>query len=84
MAIQTKSSRIDIRLLPHEKETLETAAMLKRVSLSAYILASAIQAARMDIEREETLLLNDEERDTLLSLLENPPEAPEALRRLFR
>lgn len=83
MATQAKTSRIGIRLMPQDKNTIETAASLKRVSVSTYILSAAIQAARMDIEREETLVLADEGRDTLLSLLENPPEPTDALRGLF-
>ena len=83
MAIQTKNERIDIRLIPSDKEMLETAASIKRVSLSAYILSAAIEMAKMDIEREETLVLSAKQRDTLMSLLDNPPEPNEALRRLF-
>ena len=47
MAIQTKESRIDIRLLAEDKKTLEKAASLKRLSLSAYILSVAIEALRL-------------------------------------
>lgn len=84
MAIQNKTSRIDIRLIPNDKSVIETAASIKRMSVSAYILSAAVAQAKMDIEREETVLLCDEERDTLLSLIENPPEPNEALRRLFK
>lgn len=84
MAIQTKESRIDIRLLPEDKKTLEKAASLKRLTLSAYILSVAKEAARIDIEREESVLLADDARDQLLALLENPPEPTEKLKALFR
>lgn len=83
MTAKTKTGRIDIRLMPEDKTTLETAASIKRVSLSNYILSAAIEAARNDIESEETVSLNDEARDTLLKLLENPPEPTDALKRLF-
>ena len=52
MAIQTKNSRIDIRLDPKDKEILEHAASLKRISLSSYILSSAIENAKIDIEKQ--------------------------------
>lgn len=84
MAVRTKESRIDIRLLAEDKKTLEKAASLKRLTLSAYILSVAIEAARMDIEREETITLADNARDQLLALLENPPEPTEKLKALFR
>ena len=84
MAIQTKNSRIDIRLDPKDKEILEHAASLKRISLSSYILSSAIENAKMDIEKEETILLSNKQRDMVLSLLDNPPEPNESLRKLFK
>ncbi len=84
MAIQTKTSRIDIRLLPSDKRTLEAAASLKRTSLSTYIVSAAVAAAKMDIEREEAITLSDEARDNLFRLLENPPEPTDALKRLFQ
>lgn len=83
MAVQTKNSRIDIRLNPEDKQTLEAAAALKRVSLSAFILSTAIEAAKLDLEREETITLSNEQRDKVISLLDNPPLPNEALRRLF-
>lgn len=83
MAVQTKNSRIDIRLNPEDKQTLEAAAALKRVSLSAFILSTAIEAAKLDLEREETITLSNEQRDKVISLLDNPPLSNEALRRLF-
>ena len=84
LANQTKTGRIDIRLMPSDKDALELAASLKRMSLSQYILSAALEAARNDIEKEERIKLSEEEFNTLLSLLENPPEPTEALRRLFR
>ena len=83
MDAKNKTSRIDIRLMPEDKNTLEAAAAIKRVSVSAYILSAAMDAAKADIEREENIVLGDEARDNLLRLLENPPEPNEALRRLF-
>ena len=84
MGAPSKTSRIDIRLLPRDKNTIETAAMMKRVSVSSYILSAAIEAAKADIEREEIVTLNDAARDMLLRMLDNPPEPPESLKRLFR
>ena len=84
MAVQTKNSRIDIRLDPKDKETLERAAFLKRTSLSSYILSAAIELAKVDLEKENRIILSNEERDKIISLLENPPEPNEALRNLFK
>ncbi len=84
MAVQTKTSRIDLRLIPDDKTTLEKAAEINRMNLSAYITKVAIESARMDIEREKNIVLSNKARDMLLDLLENPPEPNEALRKLFQ
>ena len=84
MAVQTKISRIDIRINPEDKEMLEMAAALKRVSLSSFILSAAIEIAKMDIEREETIVLSNKQRDEIMALLDNPPEPNEALKNLFK
>lgn len=60
MAVQTKTSRIDIRLMSQDKSAIKTAASLKRVSVCTYILSAVIETARMDIEKEETLVLADQ------------------------
>ena len=84
MAIQTKNSRIDIRLEPGDKELLESAAALKRISLSSYILSVAIETAKMDLQEEESIYLNNKQRDILLSLLDNPIEPNSSLKELFK
>ena len=84
MAVQTKNSRIDLRLDANDKDTLEYAASLNRLSLSSYILSKAIEAAKLDIEKEETLKLTNNQRDKILLLLDSPNEPTEALMRLFK
>ena len=84
MAIESKTSRIDIRVVPVDKRMLEQAASIKRVSVSQYILSVALEAAKMDIRSEETITLSDESRDAVLRLLDNPPEPNAALKSLFK
>ncbi len=84
MAIESKTSRIDIRVVPVDKRMLEQAASIKRVSVSQYILSAALEAAKMDIRSEETTTLSDESRDVVLRLLDNPPEPNAALKSLFK
>ena len=84
MAIESKTSRIDIRVVPVDKRMLEQAASIKRVSVSQYILSVALEAAKMDIRSEEAIALSDESRDAVLRLLDNPPEPNAALKSLFK
>ena len=81
--MEAKTTRIDLRVNKKDKEILETAAYLNRTSLSSYILSVAINAAKMDLEKEEILILSNEQRDKIIQLLDNPPEPNEELRALL-
>ncbi len=81
--MEAKTTRIDLRVNKKDKEILETAAYLNRTSLSSYILSVAINAAKMDLEKEEILILSNEQRDQIIQLLDNPPEPNEELRALL-
>ncbi|MGK7931829.1 MAG: DUF1778 domain-containing protein [Microcystaceae cyanobacterium] len=69
----SKSSHLDLRVTPEQKELLERAATLKGISLSAYTLLHLIPIAKKEIEQQEPLILSDQDRDLFLSTLENPP-----------
>jgi uncharacterized protein (DUF1778 family) len=71
--IQSKNSRIDLRVTPEQKQLLEQAASIKGISLSAYTLSYLLDIAQKDITNYEKLVLSNEDRDLLLSVIENPP-----------
>lgn len=75
-----KDNRIDLRISLDEKELLEKAASIKRLSLSSYIVSNCLEAARKDMEDYHKFVLSDRDRDLFLSLIENPPEPNEALK----
>ena len=79
-----KLDRIDLRVSPEDKKTLEMAAASKRTSLSSYIIQAAMENAVSDLERERTINVSKEGWDRLMELLENPPEPTEALKRIFQ
>ena len=79
-----KLDRIDLRVSPEDKKTLEMAAASKRTSLSSYIIQAAMENAMSDLERERTINVSKEGWDRLMELLENPPEPTEALKRIFQ
>ena len=78
-----KMDRIDLRINAEDKKTLEMAAASKRLSLSSYIVSTALQSAAMDLERENTIKVSMEGWAQLMEMLDNPPEPTEALKRLF-
>lgn len=84
MAVALKDVRIDLRANTNEKNLLERAAELKHISLSSYILSSSLKQAQLDLIENETLILSNEDRDLVMSVLENPPEPNEALKGLFK
>lgn len=84
MAVALKDVRIDLRANTNEKNLLERAAELKHISLSSYILSSSLKQAQLDLIENETLILSNEDRDLVMSVLENPPEPNEALTGLFK
>jgi uncharacterized protein (DUF1778 family) len=70
----SKSSRIDLRVTQPQKELLEKAAAFQGISLSAYTLSHLIPIAQKEISDREKLILDDRDRDLLMSALENPPQ----------
>ena len=60
-----KDSRIDLRVTQEQKELLEKAASLRRISLSAYTLLHLIPLAQQEIDASERLVLSDRDRSFL-------------------
>jgi uncharacterized protein (DUF1778 family) len=70
----SKINRIDLRVSKEQKDLLETAASIKGISLSAYLLANCLEIAQEDIAKHQKLVLSDRDRDLFLSLIANPPQ----------
>ncbi len=84
MAAIAKNNRINIRVSDDDKEMLELAARYSKQSLSSYIVDIVLKQAELDIKKNETITLNNEQRDLLLKILDNPPPPNEALKSLFK
>ena len=84
MAISVKEKRIEFRVPEEAKKTLEEAAKLSNVSLSAYILNICLKQAKIDLQEHETIVLNDIERDNLMAALQTADEPNKALKDLFK
>lgn len=79
MSTSSKTNRIDLRVNQEQKELLETAASIKGISLSAYLLANCLEIAKLDIAEHQKLVLSDRDRDLFLSLIANPPQPNQKL-----
>ena len=84
MAAIVKNNRIHFRVSDEDKELIELAAQYNKQSLSAYIFDIVMKQAELDVKKNESIMLNNKQRDLLLELLENPPKANDYLKKLFK
>jgi uncharacterized protein (DUF1778 family) len=80
----TDNGRVELRLRPEDKATLNRAASIKRLDLTGYILDKMLPQAEADIAEAERLTLSERDSLRVLALLENPPAANDRLVRAAR
>jgi len=76
----TRTDRIDARLSGDLKELLERAAILQGRTVTAFVLASAEEAALKTIRDHDMIRLTERDREAFVSALLNPPRPSERLR----
>jgi len=69
-----RTERLDARLTPEEKETIETAANLRGTSASDFVRMAAKEAALNTLKELEGLTLARRAREAFVKALLNPPE----------
>lgn len=84
MGITTRKERIDIRISLQDKKTIEKAAEYNNLSLSSYIVSVVLKQARLDLKDNETIVLNNSERDNFIKALSECNEPNQALKDLFK
>ena len=84
MAINIKSNRIDFRISEENKNILEEAAKINNLSLSSYILSVVMKQAKIDIENNEILKLNNKDKDLIMNLLNDSLEPNDNLIKLMK
>ena len=78
------NSRMSLRIPAAEKALLMRAVTLKRTSLTAFVIRTAVEAARAVIDQAERAELSERDSLRALELLENPPAPNEKLRAAAR
>lgn len=78
--IQTGRARVDFRTTPEVKSLIERAAAINGNSVSDFITATVLERSREVIERNETRVISDRDRDIFLSLIDAPAAPNDALR----
>ncbi len=76
-----KNDRIDLRLTPETKETIERAAMISGQSLSDFVVSASTEQAREVIRVSGGITLSPGDHALVLAALDSPPEPSPALKR---
>lgn len=57
--------------------------MYRGLSVADLVRSTVLEKAQEIVDRQERILLNDQQRDYILRLLDNPPRPTDSLRRAF-
>ncbi|MDF0551675.1 DUF1778 domain-containing protein [Kamptonema sp. UHCC 0994] len=76
----TKTARLEARLTQEQKELLLEAAQISGFSLTEFVVASAVEAAKRTIQEQTVLKLSKNDSEVFVNALLNPPEPGEKLR----
>ncbi len=78
-----KIERVQIRIDPRAKRTLERAATLANTTVSGFVVTTALDAAARLIQERERIVLDDRAFDAFAEALRSPPKPSAALKRAF-
>jgi uncharacterized protein (DUF1778 family) len=74
-----KTDRLSCRIAPEHKHLLERAAARHGLSVTDYLVSTALQVAQDELLVEEQIHLSPAGWDAVLTMLENPPAATHEL-----
>lgn len=78
MSTAVKLERLEARIRPEDKRSLERAAELSGRKLTDFVVSAAVDAARETLQRYEGMVLNDaRDREAFVAAMLSPP-APNA------
>jgi uncharacterized protein (DUF1778 family) len=79
-----RTEKLDLRLTPAAKRTLQAAATAERKSVSEFILDTALREAEERLADRRVFMLHDKSWDAFMAALDAPPRRHDRLERLFR
>ena len=74
-----RTERINLRLSGSAKQRIERAASVEGKTVSAFIVACALEHAERTIDRHDTLVLTSEDAMRFFHALDNPPAPSDRL-----
>jgi len=78
-----KTERIDVRVSPAVKDTLQMAALQVNKTVSQFLLDAGLTAAAETLEDRRSFVLDGQRWNAFLKLLDRPPRAKPKLARLL-
>ncbi len=79
----SKSERMDLRLTPEQKLTIERAAAIEGTTAAGYTVAAVMQRAAEAVYRAKTLELSPESWDQFTAALDANPPVPAVILELL-
>jgi uncharacterized protein (DUF1778 family) len=83
MTTTNRTQKIDIRLTPEHKQTLQAAAAASNQSVSEFVLESALEHAAETLPDRRHFVLNTEQWEAFMAALDAPPRDMPRLRKLL-
>ncbi|WP_192483827.1 MULTISPECIES: DUF1778 domain-containing protein [Cysteiniphilum] len=77
-------ARIELNTKDDIKQTIEKAAALSGMAVSAFIISNCLPKARKIVENEKRVSLDSKAAQAFLSLLDNPPKPNQKLKDLLK
>lgn len=81
---ETRNAKLDLRLTPSAKQTLQNAAQLSHRSLTDFVLESALTRAEEMLPDRQAFSLNAEQWKAFHDALDAPTQSAPRLARLLR
>lgn len=79
-ALSNPSARLDFRLSPEHKSLIERAASIDGQTVSSFVIATLLRAAREAIERSSVTTLSKRDSEAFLEMLDSDAEPNKALK----
>ena len=80
---ETRSERVDLRMTPAAKQTLQRAAAVTNKTLTEFLLDSGLNAALDTLADRRVFQLDEKRWDAFLAALAAPPKSNPRLRKLL-
>lgn len=81
---QTRSEKLDLRLTPEAKRTLQRAALAAERSVSDFVLESALASAAETLADRRVFPLDEKDWQAVVAALDAPPRPRPRLARLLQ